>query len=185
MSEHQIKIANACAIFEGYVELARSNEMTARAKRASTAEGLLNNTKAFNRLVDISHKRHYEQDWVPKARGRGMTLGGGSGALSGVALGLLTRKPALVFGGGAIGGIGGGAGGSFAGKKMLDNWDQKHGRDYISKRLSKELEDRLIQELKGESVNSAVGRASAGTSGSGLFGKGVSGLFSKGLTRSE
>jgi hypothetical protein len=160
---------------------------TARAKRAATAEGLLNDTKAFNRLVDLSHKRQYEQDWIPNARRRGMMLGGGTGTLSGIAtvLGLITRKPAMVLGGGALGGIGGGAGGSFAGKKMLDNWDAKHGRDYVSKCLSKELEDRLINDLKSESVSSAVGRASAGTSGSGLFGKGVSGLFSRGLTRSE
>jgi hypothetical protein len=184
MDGQEIKIANARAIFVGYGELARSAAKTAGTKQAATAEGLLNNTKAFNRLVDISHKQQYEQDWVPKARSKGMTLGGGTGTLGGVALGLIARKPKLALGGGAIGGIGGGAGGSFAGRKILDNWDAKYGREYISKRLSKELEDRLLNDLKSESVSSAVGRVSNGTPGGGLGSSGVSGLLKRNI-RSE
>jgi hypothetical protein len=83
------KRANAKAVLEGFAVLART-------KQAATAEELLGNTKAFNRLVDIEHRRQY-QDWLPKARNKGTAIGGGggAGALSGAAiLGLATRKPA-------------------------------------------------------------------------------------------
>jgi hypothetical protein len=185
MNEQQIKMANAHYLLAGYAWLTGS----ARTKRAASAEKLLNDTKAFNRLVDIEHRRQY-QDWLPKARNKGTTIGGGAGALSGAAiLGLMTRKPRLALGGGVLGGIGGSAGGSVLGREVRENWDAKHGRGFVSKRLSAELEDRLINDLKNESVSSAVGNASNGTSGVrgilGSFGKGVSGLFSKGLTRSE
>jgi hypothetical protein len=164
------KRANAKAVLEGYAALART-------KQAATAEELLGNTKAFNRLVDIEHRRQY-QDWLPKARNKGTTIGGGAGALSGAAiLGLATRKPALAFGAGAIGGIGGGTGGRVLGERMLENWDKKHGRGFVSKRLSAELEDRLLQDLRNESISSAVGNASGGQ---GILGSlGLSGLLKR------
>jgi hypothetical protein len=194
MNKHQEKMANANLILSGYMKLADARTKAANAehvlrgymklagmKQAATAEELLNNTGAFNRLVDIEHKRQY-QDWLRRAISRGMTIGGGAGALGGAALGLATRKPALAMGGGAIGGIGGGAGGRVLGQKMLENWDAKHGRGYVSKGLTAELQDRLINELKNESVGSAVGRASNGATGGvqGLLGSlGISGLLRK------
>jgi hypothetical protein len=191
MNKQQEKMANANLILSGYMKLAddartkaanaehvlRGYMKLASTKRAATAEELLNNTGAFNRLVDIEHRRQY-QDWLPKARNKGTAIGGGTGALSGAAiLGLATRKPALAFGGAAVGGIGGGTGGRVLGERMLDNWDKKHGRGFVSKQLSAELEDRLLQDLRNESISSAVSNASGGQ---GLLGSlGLSGLLKR------
>lgn len=131
-----------------------------REKIATTAQSLLDDTGAFNRLVDLLHKKEYTEKWLPQARRSGAITGGvGGGGMGALLLGAIGKGPGAVLGAG-IGGIGGSIGGSRLGKRLLDMWNQRQGRSVIARNLTGELEDQLIKDLKQESIRSAVDRTS-------------------------